>query len=151
MLSRWYETVRKYTRGRERKRSISDIWRAECSKTTPREEIGFPRRLWGVGYEKRKVKQISLPTFHRWRIKVSLEAKRFVKGKKEYEPLSPQPSNVITVSRYYTVLKRCPTYQRRITWIDSDKEAVALVEYIGSYPKEGAAHGNASITLMTNM
>ena len=60
-----------------------------------------------------------------------------------YEPLHPQPSNVIVFHRYYTVLKRCLTYRRRITWIEDDQNSVALVEYIGSYPEEVTAHGNA--------
>ena len=43
------------------------------------------------------------------------------------------------LNRYYTVLKRCPSYRRRISWIEN----VALVEYIGLYPNEVSPHGNA--------
>ena len=59
-----------------------------------------------------------------------------VNKKKEYEILHPQPSNVIVFNRYYTVLKRCPSYRRRISWIENDENSVALFEYIGSYPDD---------------
>ena len=67
-----------------------------------------------------------------------------VNKKKEYEVLHPQPSNVIVLNRYYTVLKRCPSYRRRISWIENGENAVALVEYIGLYPDEVSPHGNAT-------
>ena len=57
---------------------------------------------------------------HVW-LKDGLYAKeKQLDKKKVYEPLHPQPSNVIVFHRYYTVLKRCPTYRRRITWIEDD-------------------------------
>ena len=52
-------------------------------------------------------------------------------------PLTPQPdvSCILPVRRYYTSLKACPTYKRRVTWIDSElTPPVAVFEYIGSFP-----------------
>ena len=67
-----------------------------------------------------------------------------INKKKVHEAVQPQPSNVIVCHRYYSVLKRCPTYRRRISWIENDKNPTALVEYLGPYPDEVSAHGNAN-------
>ena len=66
-----------------------------------------------------------------------------VNKKKEYEVINPQPVNILILNRYHTAFKRCPTYRGRISWIENDNKCVGLVEYIGSYPNEVSAHGNA--------
>ena len=64
-----------------------------------------------------------------------------------YEKVEPQPIKVFTLSRYYTNLKRCPKYKRRISRLeyadDEDSNTFAIAEYIGEYPDDIAAHGNA--------
>ena len=47
-----------------------------------------------------------------------------VNKKKEYEVINPQPVNILILNRYYTVLKRCSTYRRRISWIENDRNFV---------------------------
>ena len=67
-----------------------------------------------------------------------------VNGKIKHVPLTPQPdvSCILPVRRYYTSLKACPTYKRRVTWIDSElTPPVAVFEYIGSFPGQ-MPHGN---------
>ena len=57
-----------------------------------------------------------------------------VNKKKEYEVINPQPVNILILNRYYTVLKRCSTYRRRISWIENDKNLVAPVEFFWLVP-----------------
>ncbi len=75
----------------------------------------FDRRAHGKGYcvQKKKQNVISL---------VSLDPQ-------------PDPDDVIAVHRYYTKLKGCSSYKRRVTWLeDSDISENCCVEYVGSYP-----------------
>ena len=55
---------------------------------------------------------------------------------------APQPQDVVVLRAYYTSLKGCPTYKKRITWLEN-KPHVALVEYQGEPPEERMPHGNA--------
>ena len=58
---------------------------------------------------------------------MNLKSVKFVKGKyvrdnqvgkqRFLEELSPQPTNVVTLCRYYTELKRDSEYKRRVSWI----------------------------------
>lgn len=62
-----------------------------------------------------------------------------VTKKTTYVPLEPQPSpdKILEVYRYYTALRACPSYRRRITWIINGMDEVphvACVEYTGSFP-----------------
>ena len=60
-----------------------------------------------------------------------------VKGKKTFVPLDPQPEhdNVVTLTRYYTPLKRDENFKKRVSTFNclparhSLRENVALVEY----------------------
>ena len=68
-------------------------------------------------------------------------------GKKTWEPVSPQPalSQVITLSRYYTVSKTEPSFKKRVTYLLQEGNAslshVALYEYIGKQPTNILPHG----------
>ena len=78
-------------------------------------------------------------------IKRRTDGTYFVIAKKEEIALSPQPSSdeVIIVKRLYSKLKRDPSYKRRITYFVSGiSPDVAVVEYLGSYPKN-VPHGNS--------
>jgi len=55
---------------------------------------------------------------------------------------APQAKDVVVLRAYYTSLKGCPNYRKRITWLDS-KPHIALVEYQGELPEERLPHGNA--------
>ena len=73
----------------------------------------------------------------------------YVSGSKRV-PLDPQPleNDLFLLRRYYTTLKRCPTYKRRISWLEKVPSSVTpptcyCVEYTGTYPKDVSAHGNA--------
>jgi len=60
-------------------------------------------------------------------------------------PIDPQPdkSDVVILRRAYSKLKRCPSYQRRFSWVVSDiPKSIAYVEYIGEFPKTISLHGN---------
>ena len=88
---------------------------------------------------------------------MNLKSVKFVKGKyvrdkqvgkqRFLEELSPQPTNVVTLCRYYRELKRDSEYKRRVSWIESNdnQRHLALVEYQGIYPKTTSSHGNATI------
>ena len=69
--------------------------------------------------------------------------KKQVNRKIVYVELSPQPTQIIVLNRYYTKLKRDPSYRRRISWLEGNGSSVAIAEYIGSYPSTTSAHGNA--------
>jgi hypothetical protein len=70
---------------------------------------------------------------------------------KTFVPLDPQPEhdNVVTLTRYYTPLKRDKNFKKRVSTFNcfparhSLRENVALVEYTGTYPKSSQTHGNA--------
>ena len=74
-----------------------------------------------------------------------------MKGKKTFVPLSPQPDpdSVVTLTRYYTPLKRQNNFKKRVSTFNrmpqrfSDRANLALVEYTGSFPTASAPHGNA--------
>ena len=70
---------------------------------------------------------------------------RKVSGKRVYEELVPQPEpeSIITLTRYYNVLKADANYRRHVTWMMSSSivSPVAVIEYIGQHVA-GAAHGN---------
>lgn len=79
---------------------------------------------------------------------------RYSKGEKC--PMSPQPNmdDILILKRYYTTLKREPQYKKRITWVEkfprkteqNALKCLAVVEYIGPFPKVPAPHGNAKRT-----
>ncbi|XP_061179931.1 uncharacterized protein LOC133188496 isoform X2 [Saccostrea echinata] len=64
------------------------------------------------------------------------------KGKCIYILMEPQPdpSKIVTLSRYYAALKLDPTYRRRISRMNSS--SVFVVEYLGLFPGM-APHGNS--------
>ena len=70
-----------------------------------------------------------------------------ISGLRVYEKVEPQPKTVYTLSRYYTVLKCCNAYKRRISRLqlsnDEKNNVFSIVEYIGEYPNDIASHGNA--------
>lgn len=74
-----------------------------------------------------------------------------VKGKKTFVPLIPQPyqDSLVTLTRYYTPLKRQNNFKKRVSTFNrmpqrfSDRANLALVEYTGSFPTASAPHGNA--------
>ena len=71
-----------------------------------------------------------------------------ISGRKTYERIVPQPSaeSVLTLSRYYTTLKRSNQYKRRVSRLqssDNTQSSFAVVEYTGKYPDEVAPNGNA--------
>ena len=74
--------------------------------------------------------------------------KVYVRGRKRV-PLNPQPleSEVIVLKRYYSQLKRAPSYKRRVSWLDKSlngkQRNVACVEYIGTYPEDLSVHNNS--------
>ena len=59
-----------------------------------------------------------------------------VNNKRTFVPISPQPaeSDVVTLHRYYTTLKRQPDLKKRVTWFSNpgnqDLSTRAIVEYI---------------------
>ena len=66
-------------------------------------------------------------------------------GKRIRRPIEPQPSptNILTIGRRYTQLKKAASYQRRVTEVLSlpkvwsDKKSLkerALYEYVGAFP-----------------
>ncbi|XP_071552504.1 uncharacterized protein [Panulirus ornatus] len=71
-----------------------------------------------------------------------------VKKKRVFLPMKPQPKPdcILEVRRHYTVLKRCPTYKRRVTWAENSVAPPrAIVEYIGKYPRS-YSHSNKYTT-----
>ena len=68
------------------------------------------------------------------------------KGKKKLTLYDPQPERVVTLHRYYTVLKRDKTYKKRVSWfsnIPPEFKNVAVVEYTGTCPRTNLPHGNS--------
>ena len=60
------------------------------------------------------------------------------------------PQNVVTLHRYYSLLKRDSRFKRRISFFSSlpgyDNSNIifrAVVEYVGEFPDGFAAHGNS--------
>ena len=80
-----------------------------------------------------------------------------VKGKKTFVPLDPQPErdSVVTLTRYYTPLKRDKNFKKRVSNFNclparhALRENVALVEYTGTYRKSSQSHGNAKLRILT--
>ena len=74
-----------------------------------------------------------------------------VKGKKTFIPLNPQPiqDTIVTLSRYYTPLKRDKMYKKRVSHFSrmptqhQARAEISLVEYTGAFPENTAPHGNA--------
>ena len=67
-----------------------------------------------------------------------------VNRKRTQVELNPQPTNVVVIHRYYSVLQCDKRYRRRISWIAGTTDApLALVEYVGEYPQTTACHGNS--------
>ena len=64
--------------------------------------------------------------------------------------MCPQPKDesICIMRRYYSTLKRDNSFKKRTTWFekmpqhDSSKLNIAIVEYLGKFPKEGSSHGN---------
>lgn len=71
-----------------------------------------------------------------------------IKGVRQYVPMDPQPdpSSIIELQRNYSVSAASPSYQRRVTWINSFGmqaiKPVAFVEYVGTFPGD-RPHGNS--------
>ena len=70
-----------------------------------------------------------------------------VSGIRQYQQLNPQPSEVYTLSRYYSELIRCNTYKRRISRLirpnSNQCDDISVIEYTGVYPVKLVPHGNA--------
>ena len=73
--------------------------------------------------------------------------RKMISGKTVLEKFEPRPSpeQIMILSRYYTELKRCEVYKRRVSRLEcsNDDVSYALVEYIGKYLIQAAPHGNA--------
>ena len=67
-----------------------------------------------------------------------------VNGKECLIPIEPQPdpSSVKKVTRYFSKLKRCPTYTKRVTVLSGS--TAYLCEYFGKFPTDVSAHGNST-------
>lgn len=80
---------------------------------------------------------------------VSVENK--VKGKIVKNPLNPQPDlcNIITLHRYYTVLKGNEHYKKRVSWFENlplklqNRKFITIIEYQGENDSSMKAHGNS--------
>ena len=65
--------------------------------------------------------------------------------------MEPQPTKdeIVRIRRLYNKLKRDVSFKRRITWVDQfpdsfkPKENLAVVEYVGTFPKSVSYHGNS--------
>jgi len=74
------------------------------------------------------------------------------KGKKIYVPYETQPTNVVTIHRYYTSLKRDNSYEKRASWFENlpeqylSRQHVDIVEYSSICPPSSVPHGNAKQT-----
>jgi acyl-CoA hydrolase len=74
------------------------------------------------------------------------------KGKKIYVPYEIQPTDVVTIHRYYTSLKRDNSYKKRVSWFENlpeqylSRQHVTIVEYSGICPRGSVSHGNAKQT-----
>jgi hypothetical protein len=49
---------------------------------------------------------------------------------------------ILVLRHYYTTLAACSSYKRRVSWLEGDYDAVAVVEYTGVFPGH-CPHGNA--------
>ena len=69
-------------------------------------------------------------------------------------PLDPQPDegSIVVIKHYYNTLKASEKFKQRITWLEklptsmkmNDNDLnMALVEYIGEFPKQILHHGNS--------
>ncbi|KAK3082402.1 hypothetical protein FSP39_014261 [Pinctada imbricata] len=67
-----------------------------------------------------------------------------VKGKMTYEKIEPQPSpsNLVTIQRYYTTLKKDKQYRKRVTCKLETDSQYSICEYIGKFPGL-SSHGNS--------
>ena len=70
-----------------------------------------------------------------------------------FVPSYPQPQNVVTLHRYYALLKRDSRFRRRISFFSSlpgyDNSNIifrAVVEYVGKFPDGFAPHENSKST-----
>ena len=76
-------------------------------------------------------------------------ASQVVKRQKTFVPLEPQPdpSDVVTMHRYYIVLKRQTDFEKRTYWFSCDAKPellnIALVEYNGILKDHDDCHGNS--------
>ena len=65
--------------------------------------------------------------------------KKRYNGKATWEPLEPQPENVVVLSKYYATHKENPNFQKHVTFVckspDETLSNVALYEYQGEQPK----------------
>ncbi|XP_052219033.1 uncharacterized protein LOC127836436 [Dreissena polymorpha] len=76
-----------------------------------------------------------------------------VKGKIVKTHMQPQPdlNNVVTLHRYYTVLKGNEEYKKRVSWFENLPESlqarqyVSIIEYQGENDTQVKAHGNSKI------
>jgi hypothetical protein len=72
-----------------------------------------------------------------------------VNNKRTFIPISPQPaeSDVVTLHKYYTTLKRQPDLKKRVTWFSNpgnqDLSTRAIVEYISVVKQMDSSHGNS--------
>ncbi len=67
------------------------------------------------------------------------------RGKSKLVSLNPQPDpdKIRLLHRYYTSLKDCSSYMRRVTWLDDARISQnCCVEYVGSFPGS-CPHGNS--------
>ena len=75
--------------------------------------------------------------------------KKVVNKKTTFVPLNPQPEHVLTVHRYYTLLKGNHGYKKRVTTMQSNSilysklNSLALIEYCGENTSSARPHGNS--------
>ncbi len=65
--------------------------------------------------------------------------RKMAKGVPKFVTLKPKPDpdRIFTLRRYYTELKSCNAYRRRVTWLENSSISENYcVEYIGSYPSK---------------
>ena len=73
-----------------------------------------------------------------------ISERKCINGKDCLVPMEPQPveSAVKKVTRYYSKLKRCPNYTKRVTFITGSPAYVC--EYVGDFPSDVVSHSNST-------
>jgi hypothetical protein len=47
----------------------------------------------------------------------------------------PETKDIVTIKRYYTTLKRKPSYRKKVSFLEIDGHNKVVVEYLGTFPK----------------
>lgn len=74
--------------------------------------------------------------------------KHIQQGRTIWLPLEPQPTQIVTLSRYYATSRANPNFKKRVSYFTSDFDNnlgnVAVYEYIGEQPITTAPHGRSN-------